>query len=35
MTYAKEIKCISEASGTTAGPLSGLPTIGAYTRGDA
>ena len=35
MTYAKEIKCISEASGTTAGPLSRLPTIGTYTRGDA
>ena len=33
--YAKEIKCICEASGATARPLSRLPTIGIDTRGDA
>ena len=35
MRYAKEIKCICEASGTSARPLSRLPTIGTYPRGDA
>ena len=35
MRYAKEIKCICEASGTSARPLSRLPTIGIDTRGDA
>ena len=35
MRYAKEIKCYGEASGTSARPLSRLPTIGIDTRGDA
>ena len=35
MRYAKEIKCICEASGAATRPLPRLPTIGIDTRGDA